>query len=45
MYNQQQTINGTNKYFTAQTDYTLPIHGKVEIRNRSARLLSATCTA
>ena len=41
IYNQQQTINGTNKYFTAQTDYTLPITekskfeagGRVAIRN------------
>jgi outer membrane receptor protein involved in Fe transport len=28
IYNQQQTINGTNKYLTAQTDYTLPINEK-----------------
>lgn len=28
VYNQQQTINGTNKYFTAQTDYVLPLGEK-----------------
>ena len=28
IYNQQQTINGTNKYFTAQTDYVLPFSEK-----------------
>lgn len=27
-YNQQQIGNGTNKYFTAQTDYTLPLGEK-----------------
>ena len=27
-YDQQQTINGTNKFFTAQTDYTLPLGEK-----------------
>jgi outer membrane receptor protein involved in Fe transport len=27
-YPQQQTVNGTNKYFTAQTDYTLPLTEK-----------------
>ncbi|HLI92240.1 MAG TPA: TonB-dependent receptor, partial [Puia sp.] len=41
IYNQQQTINGTNKYFTAQTDYSLPFNEKskfeagarVQVRN------------
>lgn len=28
IYNQQQVGNGTNKYFTAQTDYTLPFGEK-----------------
>jgi len=28
VYDQQQTINGTNKYFTAQTDYVLPFSEK-----------------
>lgn len=28
IYDQQQTINGTNKYFTAQADYSLPFSDK-----------------
>lgn len=28
IYDQQQTINGTNKFFTAQTDYVLPLGEK-----------------
>jgi outer membrane receptor protein involved in Fe transport len=28
VYPQQQTVNGTNKYFTAQADYTLPFTEK-----------------
>src|SRR6202035_1663851 len=28
IYDQQQTINGTNKFFTAQTDYVLPFSEK-----------------
>ena len=28
IYDQQQTVNGTNKFFTAQTDYTLPLTEK-----------------
>jgi outer membrane receptor protein involved in Fe transport len=37
IYNQQQIGNGTNKYFTAQTDYTLPFgeKGKFEAGLRS----------
>jgi hypothetical protein len=41
IYDQQQTVNGTNKYFTAQTDYVLPLTekskfeagGRIAIRN------------
>src|SRR6185312_14135456 len=44
VYNQQQVIDGTNTYFTAQTDYTLPFSekskleagGRVAIRNISS---------
>jgi len=38
IYNQQQVGNGTNKFFTAQTDYTLPIgeKGKFEAGLRAA---------
>ena len=28
IYDQNQTVNGTNKFFTAQTDYTLPLTEK-----------------
>jgi outer membrane receptor protein involved in Fe transport len=43
-YNQQQTGNGLNKYFTAQTDYVLPLGekskfeagGRVAIRNNTS---------
>jgi outer membrane receptor protein involved in Fe transport len=44
LYQQQQIGNGDNKYFTAQTDYTLPIGekgkfeagGRIAIRNNSS---------
>lgn len=38
IYNQQQIGNGTNKFFTAQTDYTLPFgeKGKFETGLRAA---------
>ncbi len=38
VYNQQQVGNGTNKFFTAQTDYTLPLgeKGKFEAGLRAA---------
>ena len=44
VYKQQQVGNGNNKYFTAQTDYTLPLGekskfeagGRVAIRNNSS---------
>ena len=44
LYQQQQTGNGDNKYFTAQTDYTLPIGekgkfeagGRIAIRNNTS---------
>lgn len=38
IYNQQQVGNGNNKYFTAQTDYTLPLgeKGKIEAGARAA---------
>jgi outer membrane receptor protein involved in Fe transport len=31
IYNQQQAVNGTNKFFTAQTDYTLPLGEKSKL--------------